>query len=137
MTWETFYLGTFIVGLLLSVLFFLAGALRLPHLHVHGNVHHAGFPKMKAGSSIAESHALQPREDEEASHPHVAAGHHREQPGCDNLRARRQGDQLWPGHGGDGAHRVRRLQQGLTYRRIAAIRRFCRQGACKEAMIHL
>ncbi len=51
MTWETFYLGTFFVGFLLSVLFFLAGALRLPHLHVHGQMHHAGFGKIKTGTA--------------------------------------------------------------------------------------
>ena len=50
MNWESFYLGTFLVGLSLSVLFFVAGALRLPHIHVHGQVHHGGFAKGKGGS---------------------------------------------------------------------------------------
>lgn len=51
MTWGNFYLGTFLVGLLLSVLFFVSGAVRVPHIHVHGHVHHGGFGKGKGGSS--------------------------------------------------------------------------------------
>jgi membrane protein implicated in regulation of membrane protease activity len=51
MNWENFYLATFIVGVSLSVFFFLAGALRLPHFHVHGHAHHGGFAKGKGGSA--------------------------------------------------------------------------------------
>ena len=58
MNWENFYLATFLVGFLLSVLFFLAGALRLPHLHVHGNVHHGGFGKAKVGSGAVNPGTL-------------------------------------------------------------------------------
>ena len=50
MSWETFYLGTFFIGVLLSLLFFLAGTLRLPHVHLHGHAHHGGFGKGKGGS---------------------------------------------------------------------------------------
>lgn len=39
MTWEDFYLATFLVGFLLSALSFFAGALHLPHFHPHGHGH--------------------------------------------------------------------------------------------------
>ncbi|CAA9284042.1 MAG: Tol biopolymer transport system, TolR protein, partial [uncultured Craurococcus sp.] len=54
-----------------------------------------------------------------------APGHRRgqcpgaERAGAPHLRPRRQGDQLWPRHGGDGRHQRRRLQQGRAPRRAA------------------
>jgi membrane protein implicated in regulation of membrane protease activity len=39
MTWENFYLTTFLVGFLLSAVSFFAGALRLPHFHGHHHGH--------------------------------------------------------------------------------------------------
>jgi membrane protein implicated in regulation of membrane protease activity len=37
MSWENFYLATFLVGFLLSALSFFAGAIHLPHFHGHGH----------------------------------------------------------------------------------------------------
>jgi membrane protein implicated in regulation of membrane protease activity len=37
MTWENFYLTTFLIGFLLSALSVLAGAVHLPHFHGHGH----------------------------------------------------------------------------------------------------
>lgn len=48
MNWEAFYFTTFMVGVLLSLLFFLAGAFHLPHFHAH--VHHGGIGKVRGGS---------------------------------------------------------------------------------------
>src|SRR5665213_2470231 len=36
MTWENFYLAAFLIGFLLSALSVFAGAIHLPHIHVHG-----------------------------------------------------------------------------------------------------
>src|SRR5215467_11580569 len=48
MTWSAFYLACFLIGVALSVLSFMGGALRLPHLHLpHGA--HAGIPHGHAG----------------------------------------------------------------------------------------
>jgi len=56
MTWETFYATCFVVGLLLSVLSFLAGAL---HLHLPRGLHlHAGGMHAHAGGG---AHAAGPR----------------------------------------------------------------------------
>lgn len=42
MNWETFYLTTFVIGFLLSVLSFVGGALRGGHFHFHGHAHGIG-----------------------------------------------------------------------------------------------
>jgi membrane protein implicated in regulation of membrane protease activity len=42
MTWENFYLATFLVGFLLSALSFFGSAIHLPHLHGHGIAKGAG-----------------------------------------------------------------------------------------------
>ena len=39
MTWEGFYLTTFLVGFLLSAISLLAGLVHLPHFHFHGDAH--------------------------------------------------------------------------------------------------
>ena len=44
MTWATFYLVCFMVGVTLSVLSFVAGSLHLPHLHLHFPHGHAAMP---------------------------------------------------------------------------------------------
>jgi membrane protein implicated in regulation of membrane protease activity len=43
MSWENFYLATFLIGFLLSALSVFAGAIHLPHFHGHG--HGRGFGK--------------------------------------------------------------------------------------------
>jgi membrane protein implicated in regulation of membrane protease activity len=46
MSWESFYLIVFVVGFLLSAASFLAGAIHLPHFHVHGHIStHGGLAK--------------------------------------------------------------------------------------------
>jgi len=52
MTWATFYLSCFVIGVTLSFLSFVGGSFRLPHFHLHlphahppihvGGAHHAG-----------------------------------------------------------------------------------------------
>ena len=48
MTWSTFYLSCFLIGVSLSFLSFVGGSFRLPHLHLHlphghaGGFHHIG-----------------------------------------------------------------------------------------------
>jgi len=37
MTWESFYLVTFLIGFLLSAVAFLGGLVNLPHFHMHGH----------------------------------------------------------------------------------------------------
>jgi hypothetical protein len=44
MTWATFYLTCFFVGVMLSVLSFVTGSLHLPHLHVHLRHGHVAMP---------------------------------------------------------------------------------------------
>lgn len=44
MTWATFYLTCFFIGVMLSVLSFVAGGLRLPHLHLHLPHGHVAIP---------------------------------------------------------------------------------------------
>ena len=39
MTWESFYLTTFLVGFLLSAVSLLAGLIHFPHFHLHGHAH--------------------------------------------------------------------------------------------------
>jgi hypothetical protein len=39
MTWESFYLVTFLIGFLLSAVAFLGGLVNLPHFHMHGHGH--------------------------------------------------------------------------------------------------
>jgi membrane protein implicated in regulation of membrane protease activity len=54
MTWSTFYLSCFVIGVTLSFLSFVGGSFRLPHFHLHlpqghapmhfgGGAHHAGL----------------------------------------------------------------------------------------------
>jgi membrane protein implicated in regulation of membrane protease activity len=43
MTWENFYLATFLIGFLLSAISVFAGAIHFPHFHGHG--HGRGFGK--------------------------------------------------------------------------------------------
>ena len=53
MSWSDFYLSAFVVGFLLSVISFLAGAIHLhmPHLHFHHGVHvHTGGHGSASGS---------------------------------------------------------------------------------------
>jgi membrane protein implicated in regulation of membrane protease activity len=49
MTWENFYLATFLVGFLLSAFSFFAGFLRIPHFH--GQHHGHGHGAAKGGVS--------------------------------------------------------------------------------------
>ncbi len=44
MSWEQFYLSAFLIGVGLSMLMFLAGSIRLSHVHTHA--HHPGFGKL-------------------------------------------------------------------------------------------
>jgi membrane protein implicated in regulation of membrane protease activity len=44
MTWETFYLTCFLVGVSLSVLAFIGGSLHLPHVHFHLSHGHVATP---------------------------------------------------------------------------------------------
>lgn len=37
MTWENFYLSTFLIGFLLSAISFFAGSIHMPHFHGHGH----------------------------------------------------------------------------------------------------
>ena len=39
MTWESFYLVTFLIGFLLSAVAFLSGLVHLPHFHLYGHSH--------------------------------------------------------------------------------------------------
>ena len=48
MTWSTFYLTCFIIGVTLSFLSFVGGSLRLPHLHLHLPHGHAPIPHVGA-----------------------------------------------------------------------------------------
>ncbi len=43
MTWSTFYLACFLIGVSLSFLSFVGGTFRLPHLHLHLPHGHVGF----------------------------------------------------------------------------------------------
>ncbi len=51
MTWENFYLATFLVGFLLSAFSFFAGFLRIPHFHGHHHGHGLGKGAGKGGVS--------------------------------------------------------------------------------------
>jgi membrane protein implicated in regulation of membrane protease activity len=51
MTWENFYLTTFLIGFLLSAVSFFAGAIHLPHFHAHGHGHGFGKGGGKGGVS--------------------------------------------------------------------------------------
>jgi membrane protein implicated in regulation of membrane protease activity len=42
MTWENFYLATFLIGFLLSAISFFAGTVHMPHFHGHGHAHGIG-----------------------------------------------------------------------------------------------
>ena len=54
MNWQTFYLFTFLVGFLLSVVSLLGGLVRFPHVHLHGHGHaHGMAPKMGGRSGIS------------------------------------------------------------------------------------
>jgi membrane protein implicated in regulation of membrane protease activity len=56
MTWATFYLVCFVVGVAFSVLSFVGGSLRLPHFHLHlphGAVPHAPIPHAGGGVHAA------------------------------------------------------------------------------------
>jgi len=44
MTWQLFYLGCFVVGLTSTVLAFVGGSFRLPHLHLHVHLPHGHLP---------------------------------------------------------------------------------------------
>jgi hypothetical protein len=49
MTWESFYLVTFLIGFLLSAVAFLGGLVHLPHFHMHGHGHGHFTPGRGAG----------------------------------------------------------------------------------------
>jgi len=49
MTWEMFYLTCFLVGVTLSLLSFVGGSLRLPHLHFHLSHGHMAAPHIAGG----------------------------------------------------------------------------------------
>ena len=49
MTWEMFYLTCFLVGVTLSLLSFVGGSLRLPHLHFHLSHGHIAAPHIGGG----------------------------------------------------------------------------------------
>ncbi|HEY6418928.1 MAG TPA: hypothetical protein VIX59_07995 [Candidatus Binataceae bacterium] len=49
MTWETFYLTCFLVGVTLSILSFVGGSLHLPHVHFHLSHGHMATPHVGAG----------------------------------------------------------------------------------------
>jgi membrane protein implicated in regulation of membrane protease activity len=53
MSWQDFYLVTFLVGFLLSAISYFAGFAHIPHLHLHGHhIHHGGgFKAGRAGIS--------------------------------------------------------------------------------------
>jgi membrane protein implicated in regulation of membrane protease activity len=51
MTWATFYLACFLVGVTVSVLSFVGGSLHLPHLHLHIPHGHAGMPQAHMGGA--------------------------------------------------------------------------------------
>jgi len=44
MNWEQFYLSTFIIGVSVSLVMFLAGSIRMSHFHIHA--HHPGFGRL-------------------------------------------------------------------------------------------
>ena len=44
MNWEQFYLSSFIIGVGVSLVMFLAGSIRMSHFHVHA--HHPGFGRL-------------------------------------------------------------------------------------------
>jgi membrane protein implicated in regulation of membrane protease activity len=50
MNWESFYLVAFLVGFLLSAISFFAGAVHIPHFHVHG---HGGGGKLGGRASLS------------------------------------------------------------------------------------
>ena len=52
MTWENFYLATFLIGFLLSALSVFAGAVHLPHFHGHGHGHGMAKGGGKGGVSF-------------------------------------------------------------------------------------
>ena len=49
MTWEMFYLTCFLVGVTLSLLSFVGGSLRLPHVHFHLSHGHMAAPHVGGG----------------------------------------------------------------------------------------
>ena len=49
MTWEMFYLTCFLVGVTLSLLSFVGGSLRLPHVHFHLSHGHMAAPHIGGG----------------------------------------------------------------------------------------
>ena len=51
MTWETFYLTCFLVGVTLSILSFVGGNLHLPHVHFHLSHGHVATPHVGSGGA--------------------------------------------------------------------------------------
>ena len=51
MTWETFYLTCFLVGVTLSILSFVNGNLHLPHVHFHLSHGHVATPHVGSGGA--------------------------------------------------------------------------------------
>jgi membrane protein implicated in regulation of membrane protease activity len=53
MSWESFYLISFLVGFLLSAISFVAGAFHIPHFHFHGHAHGGLAKGAGRGSSVS------------------------------------------------------------------------------------
>jgi membrane protein implicated in regulation of membrane protease activity len=60
MNWPVVYLSCFLIGLMLTVVSFIGGSLRIPHLHLHLHFWHGHVAASRAGLRIANGRADMP-----------------------------------------------------------------------------